>query len=373
MRPHLWLIKFIGVLVPRRLRADWRQEWEAELHYRESLLAEWDRLDKRSKFALLWHSLGAFTDALWLQPRRWEDEMIQDLRYGVRMLLKNPGFTLVAVLTLALGIGANTAIFSVVNGVLLKPLPYPEPERMVRVFTSTRDFPRAPLSSSNFLDFREHNTVFESFACYMRQDMQLSQEGINGAERLFGMRVSSGFFQTLGLPPLLGREFTREEELPYEKSVAMLSYGLWQRRFNSDPKIIGEKIRLSGKTFTIVGVTPAGLQHVGGGYRPLPHGESVDIWWPAWINRIRPWGAEAHIMNTIGRLKPGITRKQAEAEFNAIAGQLVKKKLPGADWRIETQSLTEEITHGPRKTLLVLLAAVFCVLLIACANVANLM
>src|SRR5262247_286949 len=121
-KPHLWLIAFIGVIVPRRLRPGWRQEWEAELSYREELLAEWDNLDWRNKLALLWHSLGAFMDALWLQPRRMEDEMFQDLRFGARMLLKNRMFTLVAALSLAVGIGANTAIFSLINALMLRPL-----------------------------------------------------------------------------------------------------------------------------------------------------------------------------------------------------------------------------------------------------------
>src|SRR5262245_16286567 len=128
-----WLITFIGVIVPRRFRARFRQEWEAELEYREALLARWDKLGRRAKLELLWRSAGAFRDAIWLQPRRLEDEMIQDLRFGVRMLLKSPAFTLAAILSLAIGIGANTALFSVVNAVLWRPLPYPDAERLARV------------------------------------------------------------------------------------------------------------------------------------------------------------------------------------------------------------------------------------------------
>src|SRR5215470_13659820 len=129
----LWLIAMIGVIVPRRLRAGWRQEWEAELQYRESQLARWDQLNWRTRLDLLWHSAGAFADALWLQPKRWEDEMIQDIRFGVRMLLKRKVFALIAILTLALGIGANTAIFSVANTVLLRPLPIKDADRIVHV------------------------------------------------------------------------------------------------------------------------------------------------------------------------------------------------------------------------------------------------
>src|SRR6185295_1100919 len=133
----LWLIRLIGVIVPRRLRADWRQEWQAELRHRELLLEDWDKLNWKTKLDLLRRGLGAFWDALVLQPQRLEDEMFQDLRYGARMLLKNPDFTLIAVFTLSLGIGANTAIFSVLYGVLLKPLPYPNPDPIVRVWQST--------------------------------------------------------------------------------------------------------------------------------------------------------------------------------------------------------------------------------------------
>src|SRR5262245_56695434 len=159
LRPHLWLIRLIGVIVPRRLRADWRQEWEAELRYREKLLAEWDRLDWRNKFELGRRSMAAFWDALWLQPQRWEDEVFQDLRYGTRMLLKSKALTAVAVVSLALGIGANTAIFSMVEALLLRVLPIAKPHELVLINTAGQrdgDFFSYPL----YQQFRDQNRSF---------------------------------------------------------------------------------------------------------------------------------------------------------------------------------------------------------------------
>src|SRR5262249_25425805 len=197
--------------------------------------------------------------------------ILQDLRYGARMLLKNPGFTLIAVLTLALGIGANTAIFSVINGVLLKPLPYREPEQLVRLFSSSQSQPRFPVARGNFQNYREQNATLAGMALYTRRDVELSQDG--KPERVAGLVVTAGFFDLLGVRPLLGREFGHEDELPNNNSVVILSHALWQRRFNGDPGVVGRTVTLSGRPFTIVGVMPPGVRHVGGGYRSMPHGE----------------------------------------------------------------------------------------------------
>jgi predicted permease len=296
--------------------------------------------------------------------------LVQDLRYGARMLMKKPGFALIAVLTLGLGIGANTAIFSVVNGVLLKPLPYRSPEQLIRLFESSRTQPRFPMSGGSFQDYRDQNSTLSGLALYTRQDLDLSQD--NRPERLAALRVSAGYFDLLGAPPMLGREFRREDELPDNNQVVILSHGLWKRRFNGDPNIVGKSILLAGAPFTIVGVAAPGLQHVGGDYRSMAHGESVDVWWPV---PLPPQSSRfSHYMNAIGRLKPGVSPAQAYADFNTIADRLAQQ-YPNSNqgWRIAIKPLQEEIVGSARTTVLVLFGAVFAVLLIACVNVANLL
>ena len=164
-KAHLWLIRLVGVIVPRRLRADWRQEWEAELRYREGMLAEWDRLNWRNKLDLLWRSTSAFWDAVWMQTYRWEDAMIQDLRFGVRMLLKQPAFTLIAVFTLGLGIGANTTIFSAMESVILHPFSFPNQDRLVSIYERKVDagVNRTDVSPGSLRDWREQSQTFEEF------------------------------------------------------------------------------------------------------------------------------------------------------------------------------------------------------------------
>jgi predicted permease len=296
--------------------------------------------------------------------------LLQDLRYALRTLLKNPGFALIAIVTLALGIGANTAIFSVVNGVLLKPLPYREPDQLIRVFERSERQPRFPMAQGNFQDYREQNTTLSGLALYTRHDMEFSQG--DKPERLAALGVTAGFFELLGVQPLLGREFRREDELPGNSSVVILSHALWQRRFNSDSGIVGKAITLSGQPFTVVGVMPSGVQHVGGDYRSMPHGESVDVWGP--LELPPQAGRGPHFCNAIGRMKPGVTLAQAEAAFNVIAERLAQE-YPNTNkgWRIAIQPLHEEIVGRSQTTLLVLFGAVFFVLLIVCVNVANLL
>src|SRR5262249_10849285 len=188
-RPHLWLIRVIGVLVPRRLRADWRRGGEAELRYREELLAEWDRLDWGAKFDLLRRSVGAFWDALLLQPRRLEDEMFQDLRFGARMLLRQRAFTTAAIIALSLGIGANTAVFSVVNAVLLRQLPFQNSDRMVMVWGNFLTFgiEQSRAKAAEYVDYRDQTRSFESVAAFSTADFNFT--GGQQPDRVAGASV----------------------------------------------------------------------------------------------------------------------------------------------------------------------------------------
>src|SRR5262245_11024579 len=362
-RPHLWLIVAIGVIVPRRLRADWRQEWEAELRYRERLLAEWDRLDWRNKLELLRRSLAAFWDALWLQPERWEDEMFQDLRFGLRMLLKNPGFTFVASLTLALGIGANTAIFSVVNAVLLRSLPYREPDRLVMLsYYRAREGARLA-TGSFYLDWRDQAKAFEQIAAYKFDDVDLTGSG--EPERLSAAFISANLFATLGVDPVLGRAFTAEEDTYGATSAVILSEGLWRRRFGGDPQLIGRAITLEGESRTVVGVMPNEFRFQG----------ETELWLPLALNVTEHRQIRSFRMNVIARLKPGVTPEAARADLSAIL-ERQRQALPDrySDLQVSRViGLSESFVGSVRLALLVIFGAVAFVLLIACANVANLL
>jgi len=288
--------------------------------------------------------------------------MIQDLTYALRWLRKNPGFTVLAVLMLAVGIGVNTAMFSVINAVLLQPLPYPEPDRIVWMNESGPEIKNRQLSYPNFVDWRRRNQVFEAMALFRGWSVNLS--GTDKPENLDARIVTSDYFKVMRATPMLGRDFTPEDDQPGAAAVTIISYGFWQQRFAGDPNIVGKQILLEDTPHTVIGVAPQNFTHHG----PPP------LWVLAgpqnWKGRdVRNAG------NVIARLKPGVTIDQARSEMNQIAQQL-RQEYPianaGAD-TVNVVSLQDSITRNVGSALKILFAAVALVLLIACANVANLL
>jgi predicted permease len=294
---------------------------------------------------------------------------LQDAKYALRQLRANPTFALVMILTLGLSIGANSAIFSVIDGVLLKTLPYPHPERIVRLFLSNSAYPKFPLNPFDFHDYRARNRSFESMAAFTRGDMQLSGSG--EPVRLNGFGVSAGYFRVLGLQPKLGREFDFQAETPGNGLQVILSDGLWRTRFDADPTIVGRKITLNMQPYTVMGVMPAGTEHPGNDYHALAYGENVDVWWPFSFAG-DPNRRGAHFVEGIGRLKEGVSVARARAEMNAIMAEIAREHPDAAGWTVLVVPLYTEIVGSNRQMLLVLLGAVGMVLLIACANAANL-
>jgi len=366
MKPHLWLIKLIGVIVPRRLRAGWRREWEAELRNREELLAQWERLDPRHKLDLLWRSTSAFWDALWLQPRRLEDEMFQDLRYGVRMLLKQPGFTLIAVFTLALGIGASTAIFSAVNPILFEPLPYPHAGQVTMIWDFGPDGSRVEVTFGTYRELAERSRFFDALS--VMKSWQPTLTGPAEPERLDGQRVSASYFQVLGVPPALGRGFDSSDDRPSGPKVAVISDGLWQRRFGGASTVIGRQITLDDDSHTVIGVMPSAFENV--------LAPSADIWSPLQydMSQGRAWG---HHLRMVGRLRPGAGIDQARQELDIIA-RAPAPEFPRPPWASAkdgfiVNSLQDDVTGAVKPALLAVLGAVLLLLTIACVNVTNLL
>src|SRR5436190_3514507 len=294
-------------------------------------------------------------------------DITQDLRYGLRMLWKNPGFTIVAVLALALGIGANTAIFSVVNTVLLQPLPYKDPGQLVMLWENATHlgFPKDTPSPANFLDWRGQNTVFTGMVAMAQKNFNLT--GVGEPERLDGRRISANLFDLLGVQPRLGRGFLSQEDTP-GTHVVILSHGLWQRRFGSDPRIIGQAVNLNGESYSVIGVMPPGVNV------PSRDNWKDQLWVPIAFSSEEAQSRGNHYLEVIARMKPGITLKQAQAEMETIAARLAQQ-YPKTNLRISTvvSPLHEEVVGDIRPALLVLLGAVGFVLLIACANVANLL
>jgi putative ABC transport system permease protein len=289
--------------------------------------------------------------------------LLRDVRYAVRVLSKSPGFTTVALVALALGIGANTAIFTVVNAVLLRALPFKDPDRLVMVWEKQPQVKRPNVVNSwNFLDWRARNRVFEKIAALHQLPLNLSSDG--EPEQVIALRVSADFFPILGVNPIAGRVFLPEEDTPAGSHSTLLSYGLWQRRFGGDPNIVGRRVQINTQSYAIVGVMPPGFAFPA---------VKADLWIPIAINPVAAQ-RDGRNFSTVARLKPGVTLAQAQAEMESIAQKLAEERpRMNAKWSATVVPLKEQAVGEVRTALLVLLAAVGFVMLIACANIANLL
>src|SRR5262245_23053114 len=355
----LWLIALVGVIVPRRLRANWRQEWEAELLRREEMLAEWDRLDWRSKLDLLRRSASAFWDAVWLQPKRLEEEMFQDLRFGARMLIKNKGFTAVAMGALAFGIGANTAIFSLIDAVLLRPMIYDRAEQLVMIWENADAGP-AP---GNYNDWKAQNQVFQGMAALSQRRFHLT--GVGEPEQLTAYGVTANFLPLLGVKPFLGRNFLPEEDRPGAPKVVLCSSSAWQSNFAGESSPIGRDIALNGEKHTVIGVLPRGFQF----------GEPyVRVWTPLSLSEDELTRRDGLSLRVVARLKPGVTVGEADADIKAVTRRIAQQyPADAAGLSSAVVPLREELTGKAHRPLSLLALAVAFVLLIACANLGGLL
>jgi predicted permease len=384
-----WLIRFIGVIVPRRFRVRFRREWEAELEYRETLLARWDRLDWRNKLELLRRSRGAFWDALLLQPKRLEDEMFQDLRYGARMMLKSKMFTLVAVLSLALGIGANTAIFSLINALMLRMLPVKNAEELALFSVTSPNAPSGVGYNCNYPlyeMFRDRNQSFTSVivgANVGRARLFVNESGAV-AESVEQQRVSGNLFSTLGVNPVLGRMLTEADDNQANgQPGAVISFEYWRRRFGADPQVVGRQITVNNTALTIVGVAPPGFFGFEVGSKP-------ELWWPIKAANDQGLRLESfYWIRVIGRLRQGVSMAHAQAEMETIFRQQIEDVAAArsTNWtptqrrnhferhiRLEAGGVGyTRLRQQFRQPLFILMAAVGLTLLIACVNVANLL
>src|ERR1041384_5620317 len=355
LRALLWRDKVIHD-IDEELRA--HLEMEAEANREMGMTPEEARLSAAKTFG----NVASIRDLAYeVRGGGFMESVWQDLRYSARMFFKHPGFTVIAVLTLSLGIGANTAIFSIVNAVLLRPFPYQSPERLVIVGEFA---PGGSVSYPNFVDWRDDRNVFES-ASAVRSNESYNFRGTGEPERLQGRLVSAGFLTLLGVKPLLGRDFLPEDDRPGAAPAVMLSYGFWSRTFGNDPDIIGKTITLNNQSYTVTAITPQDFQF------GLPADVTIPIGLSA--ERFKVRGGDPGI-SVVARLKPNESQERAESELNLVYKRL-EQQYPDTNTgrRGVLMPVHESFVGSVRQPLLILLGAVALVLLIACANVANLL
>ena len=364
--PGGWIVGSCARLVPPNRRTDWQAEWMGELAYAWHVQREAGAVPLAARASLLLRALGAFPDALWFRRHYGGDSMLsQDLRYAVRTLIRWPGFTAVVVLTLALGIGANAAIFSVVNTVLLRPLPYADPDRLVFLFGAPTDGDSAKVGSSSsypdYVDFRTRARSFSQLAAASVRQTTVTSKSFEPAI-VPGAPVTANLFPMLGVSPAIGRGFAPDEDRPGAGPVVIVSDEFWRQRLNANPNAIGSSLAVNGRPATIIGVMPPRFA--------FPSNSAV--WYPA-AEPNDPRSRGQHSYGILGRLAPGVTLEAANREVAGIARQL-ETEYPemNAKRGARVQNMAEAIVGDVRPALLVLLGSVVLVLLIVCVNVANL-
>ena len=368
--------RFMGLFQKTRLEQELDDEVRSHLEMLEQEYLRRGMSPQEARYAAL-RSFGGVdqTKERYREQRGlpFVDAFFQDLRYGWRGLLRNPGFAAVAILTLALGIGANTAIFSVVHAVLLRPLPYRNPSRLVYISEFwPHETPVRTVPNPDFANWSEHGQLFDGLAAY-GGGAEVNLTGMGEPERLSGARVTADFFTLLGVEPFLGRSFLREEDRPGGRKAVLLSCELWQRRFGSNSKVIGSTIQLDGDLYTIVGVTPAGFRFPDDDFR-------AQVFLPMLVARVVDWKSrdpnQFRLLRALARLRPGVTPEQARAELTALVRAEAELEPPQfkrmrAGMEVRITPLSERLAAPARPILLILLSSVALLLIMSCVNVAG--
>lgn len=371
LRESLWRMR--AMLRRDRFMADMTEELQLHLDLEiEAGLRRGLPLDEAKRQARL--RAGLVSEGIELMREahgvRWMDGAAGDLRHAFRALTRNRAFGTVAVLVLAASVAINTLLFFMLDGVVLRPLPYASPERLVRLYDAGKTVPKFPMSVARYVDYRADAPSLEAIALYTGRDVELS--ATDGRSRqLSGLAITTDYFNVLGRPPVLGRAFT-DADLHSETQQVVISYRLWQEHFQGDPAIIGKAIRINRKPVTVIGVAPAGFQHVGGDYRSPIQGETVDIWLPLNVSTEELPMRAYHFCNAIARIRAGVGEAQARQELERLATLYSQRYPRFGDWGIRMEPLLNEVTGRSRQVIWLLMVAGGLVLLVACANIAGL-
>jgi putative ABC transport system permease protein len=362
-RRAIGIVRAASLIVPASCRDEWLREWDGELSYRISVLDRAGRLDGRAASAILFRTLGAFIHALWVLRHEMRLEtMLQDIRYALRGSLRRPAFAALVVLTLGAGIGANSAMFSIVNSALLQPLPYEQPEKLVYMFGAFKGGNQASISPMDFLDYRARQKVFSSLAARSAFGSAVITGG-DRPERVPASIATANYFSTLGIQPMLGRTFRPDEEQG-DHTIVIISHALWQQRFGGNAAILGTSITIDGRPHTVVGVLPALVDRM----------IDVQVWRPVPFGTSDTTVRRFHFLRGLGRLAPGVTVAQAQKAMDGIARQLEQAYPENETWKLRLVPYREVVVgDAAAQSLIVLMAAVGLVLLIACGNVASLL